>query len=75
MPQAKTFRIRVACTSGDGQEHEHELEIESTPGPFNARSEGTCEMQYSCPRSREARKAIFECPPGYSRPYRIVSVA
>ena len=75
MPIGKTFKIRVACSSGDGKKHEHELEIASTIGPLSARSEGTCEMQYTCTQTGEDRKVIFQCPPGFNRPYRMVSVS
>ena len=78
MAQGKTFRITVECSSGVGPAHQHELEIAAEKHhPLGALSERTCEieMQYTCPRSGEDRKVIFDSPPGFPRPYRIVSVA
>jgi len=74
MAEAKTFTIRVACQGSDGQRHEHILEIAEAIPALGVRSEGSCEMQYTCPESGTVRKVTFPCPPDFSRPYRVVRV-
>lgn len=75
MPGPGTFTVRVACSTADGQRHEHELEIAGGKPALGVRAEGSCEMQYTCPRSGEDRKVTFDCPQGFSRPFRVVRVA
>jgi hypothetical protein len=74
MPGTKIFKVRVVCSAADGQKHEHELEIAGGRPALGARSEGSCEMQYTCPQSGQDRKVTFDCPPGFSRPYRVARV-
>lgn len=74
MPAPYAFTVRVACYTADGQRHEHELEIAGAKPPLGMRAEGACEMQYTCPRSGQDRKASIECRADVGRPYRVVRV-
>ena len=75
MAQSRTFKVKILCGSGGGPPHQQELEIGPAKwAPLGARSEGTCEMQYTCPVSGEDRKVVVDCRPDFPRPYHLVSV-
>jgi hypothetical protein len=78
MPDGPSFTIRVDCIAGD-REHVHRLEI-SADGGFvlgldNVRRTRSAEVEYLCPVADVERKAIFEPPEGYARPYRVVRIS
>ena len=69
----KQFQASIACESG-GARHTHTLHIRCAIGSHGAGPPPRVQLEYSCPKTGEARTVMVRPPVGAANPFSISRV-